>query len=631
MPVHDRFGGLPNVADSESGLKHEPPPQPTPEQIATFKAQLTEEATEKQAAHDKNAYETRIILGRELRNHHLHVLFMNDQALLEARVNGAGKAEKAGSTRIVLTVDIQMPTLPRDLIRLMETPPVIEAHGDSIDIHLDGHAPRMGEIGYDPARPGRVHLEFAVSSPEEIPTLTFHRTEGALFSTLPFPGREIPPLIPTEKVPEIRLETAPATGSQATGFGAHQDPGARRQSADTGHGHDKPATVPVAKEVPGAGMRIKPFFQRQARRVPGNDPVIPAAIPVALFGGKDVPPTVDGKPPATTVHLDGGPAPFKGPIPLSLRAQPGQARPAIPADSIPSENGIPWVPDKPAVRLTDLPGVRIEMPNTSAGENGEVLLGAAVLPFQPLREVEVTRETGIRIIAPIPLQAGEAPAMPENPTLLDPVRPETRALVLEASAGADMPILSEVADPYKPADVDPYKPAMEIPGAERPLVAPVADAGGKPPEERALEHRRIKVESKEDVVPPPGYGAIAPHRFGSDPVLFAANPVQSGSGRVDDESIAHEVVKMVDRMLVTAEEGSYVKELHMTLNPDILPGTEIQFRMVDQRLTVTFVNRDGSAADRLREEAPELSRSLQAVLGADVEIRIETGAGRESL
>jgi hypothetical protein len=647
MPVHDRFGGIPGMPDSENGFNKEPPPQPTPEQIATFKAQLTEEATEKQAAHDKNAQETRVFLGREIRNHHLHVLFMNDQALLEARVDGAGKAEKAGSARIVLTVDIQMPTAPRDLVRHLETPPVIEAHGDSVDIHLDGHAPRMGEMGYDPARPGRVHLEFAVSNPDEIPNVTFHRTEGALFSTTPFPGREIPPLIPIEKSPEaagIRLETAPAKGSQATGFGSHQDPAARKHPPETGAGHDHPATVPLAKEVPGAGMRIKPFFQRNARRAPVNDLVVPQAIPAVLTGPKEVPSTVIGKPSAPTVHLGGGPGPFTGPIPLSPRAQPGPARPALPPHPIPSKNGIP-APDMPAVRFRDVPAVRIDRSAAPADAKGDALPGAAVPPAPPPHEAEGIGETGIHIGMPIPLQAVDPLLKPKSPVAPDPVRPETRAFVLETGSVPGIPVLSAhgvpgkpaKADPDIPAKADPEKPAVELRGADRPLVARVAhaagaaDAGGQPPEKRALEHRRIRVESKEDVVPLPGYGAAAPHRFGSDPVLSASNPAQPGSGRADHESLAHEVVKMVDRFLVTAEEGSYVKELHMTLNPEILAGTEIQFRLVDQSLTVTFVNKDGSEAERLRDEAPELAKSLRAVVGADVEIRIETGAGRENL
>jgi hypothetical protein len=69
----------------------------------------------------------------------------------------------------------------------------------------------------------------------------------------------------------------------------------------------------------------------------------------------------------------------------------------------------------------------------------------------------------------------------------------------------------------------------------------------------------------------------------------------------------------------------------MTMNPDIMPGTEIRFRMVDQSLTVTFVNPEGNMVEKLKAEAPELAQALQGALGADVEIRIETGEGRVTL
>jgi hypothetical protein len=69
----------------------------------------------------------------------------------------------------------------------------------------------------------------------------------------------------------------------------------------------------------------------------------------------------------------------------------------------------------------------------------------------------------------------------------------------------------------------------------------------------------------------------------------------------------------------------------MTLNADILPGTEIHFRQVGESLTVTLVNKDGLVSDQLRAEAPELAETLRAQFGSEVELRIETGEGRETV
>jgi hypothetical protein len=228
----------------------------------------------------------------------------------------------------------------------------------------------------------------------------------------------------------------------------------------------------------------------------------------------------------------------------------------------------------------------------------------------------------LRVDAPPPAQA-EGPGGPERETGTDPVRPEARVWATESDGIAKAPVRFEAPAPEKAVD-----PA---PRADDFAVRRAATADGKFLEDRDTERRRAKSEAKDDDVPPPSHVAGASHRFGSDPLPFQANPVPHAPGRSADESLAHEVVHMVDRFLVTADPGSYVKELHMTLNPDILPDTEIRFRMVDQSLTVTFVNREGNILDRLREEAPELAKSLRIALGADVDIRIETDAGRENL
>lgn len=602
MPVHDRYGGIPGLPDSGSGYNQDPPPQPTPEQIAAFKAQLTEETSEKQAAHDRNTQETRIILARELRGHHLHVLFMGDQALLEARISGVGKAERAGGGRIALTIDIQMPAVPGDAAGRLGIPPVIEAHGDSVDIHLDGHAPRPGEIGHDPARPGRVHLEFAVAGPEAIPNLTFHRTEGALFSTTPFPGRGIPPILPVVATTESRLPAAGGPGGQAPGSDTRQDPDARRQAALSTQGEDAPAAAPSpATEVSGIGTRIKPFFRHPAGRLPPADTKTPPAfIPPVIFARQDVLPAMEdlpamddlpavaGKPAAAQPLPEGGPAPFTGRTFLSARPSgqavppPDPARQAPTGEPFPHGAKIPSESGRHAVRLFPAP----DAASTGIPDGGAALLREAFPVEQP-----------------------------HGGTALSAGRPEAR--------------------PTRPGEEDarigfPSGGAVK-PRAERLAPLHAADAEVRTLEKRDTERRRAKVEMKEDVVPPPYLAPGTSHRFGADSVLFAANPVRTAPGRAGDETLAREVAHMVERFLVTADAGSYVKELHMTLNPDILPGTEIRFRMVDQSLTVTLLSKEGNVVERLRREAPELARSLRGLMGADVELRIETGEGRETL
>jgi hypothetical protein len=176
----------------------------------------------------------------------------------------------------------------------------------------------------------------------------------------------------------------------------------------------------------------------------------------------------------------------------------------------------------------------------------------------------------------------------------------------------------------------PGKAAGALPHTERLVVHNTGETGGKSQEKRDHEQRREKEKDKDkdDSLPPPLAVAGLAHQFGVNAALFNAIPGPADQGRHGTDSLAHEVVDMVQRFLVTADPGSYVKELHMTLNPDILPGTEIRFRMVDQSLTVTFVNSDGNMLDKLRAEAPELAKALNGVVGSEVEIRIETGEGR---
>lgn len=145
---------------------------------------------------------------------------------------------------------------------------------------------------------------------------------------------------------------------------------------------------------------------------------------------------------------------------------------------------------------------------------------------------------------------------------------------------------------------------------------------------KADRKRAVESEDGSDPVTDPLMQAGALYRLhaGEVPVQAAFHhheSVQQGHST----PLTQEVVSMVDRMLVTADSGSYVKEVRMTLNDSVLPNTEIQFRQVGTSLTVTLFNEDGASLELLRKEAPELAEALRARTGDDVEVRIVTGTG----
>jgi hypothetical protein len=166
---------------------------------------------------------------------------------------------------------------------------------------------------------------------------------------------------------------------------------------------------------------------------------------------------------------------------------------------------------------------------------------------------------------------------------------------------------------------------------DRPGEIPLAGEEDAFSVEKADRKRSDRIDDHEDDLPPvfvPGHV----NRTESDPILFNVNPGYVPPSRDQHGSnLAYEVVSMVDRFLVTAEQGSYVKEVHMTMNHEILPGTEIQFRQVGNSLVVTFVNMDGGNLELLRREAPDLAESLRTHTGDNVEIRIVTALGGETV
>jgi hypothetical protein len=692
MPVADSCGGPKGLSDlALEKLNREPPPQPTPEQIATFRAQLTEETTEERAPHDRNRDETRHIQGRDIRNHNLHVLFMDDLAILEANVKGPEKADKVrgGAT---LTIDINMTAVPYNPVLIWEKPCVIEAQGDCIDIHLDGHAPRPGQLGYDPARPGRVHLEFVVPSLEEVPNLIFHKTDDATFSLLPFRDLEIPPLPPVLEVPEPPKVTAADKGQQAAAFDSRQDPGARPGTAIPAPKEEVPISAPSPTTIPpDTGTRIKPFFQSLARLAPGVDGEKPPIPLPPIFAGREIPaiPPVDGKLPTAPIPAEGGPTSSAIPVRLSVDKRPAVEFPAPPAIEVPLADPVRLSVDKPPVLEFPAPPA-IEVPLADPVRLSVDKPPVVEFPAPPA--IDVSSAAPVRLSVDKP-QVGESPVppavevpldlrvkaldVPVIPVVAESVAPDIPPAVeadAETAPGVKASVLSAYpADiltnlrPPQPVDgsdpalvdirIDPVRPEERawalmgdvVPGApfrlevssvesetgvslslRDPEVHPVTDAHGKPPEKRDTGYRRDEEETERDpeVISLQAAGTL--YQPWWDPSLFnvPAGQPQPFRARGGNEELAHELVDMVDRFLVTAEPGAYVKELRMTMNPDVMPGTEIHMRMVDTRLTVTFVNKDGNMADQLRPAVPELAASLQAHLGSEVEIRIVTGDGR---
>ncbi|HLP42203.1 MAG TPA: type III secretion HpaP family protein [Fibrobacteria bacterium] len=669
MSLHDSCGRI-RGADSITDFKPEPPPQPTPEQVAAFRAQITEQATEKQAAHDRDSQDLRIIRAMELRQHNLHVLFRDDLAILEANVKGPEAVDQVRG-RTVLTIDINMTAVPNNPITIWERPNVIETNGECVDIHLDGHAPRPGQLGYDPARPGRVHLEFEVNSLEEVPILAFHKTEGAVFSLMPFREIELPPLDPAVDIPQILMVPAADKGQQTAGYDTRQEAGAgpgttiptptgpfptvvvpgegvRLSAVPTdaapmvgaptvgaptvgvptvgaptvgaptvgapivevpkvvaftaaSSSVEAPSGIAFAKTSttedvsfrspsptmipPEAGTRIRPFFQSHARFTTGP---VGDITPVQLH--QNIPsreitafPPVAGLSHASSVRGEGGSSPFEPPIRLSAEGISGPENPGKPDPKVSLDLRVEAseAPDIPVILSVD----------HKEGHKAD---------HKPARPVEAS-DTGV--VPGVPA-AGAGDGIVHR---VEPARPEERAWAL-----APGPV--------------PLEPRALL-SLRDPEVRSVTDVTGKRPEKRGTGRGSDEEESKNAIEQNPLIAAGMFYPVGKEAALFnvpsgAAEPVRD---RVGSETLAREVVDMVDRFLVTAEEGSYVKELRMTMNPDVMPGTEILMRMVGQSLTVTFVSKDGNMGKQLASEVPALVASLRAHVGGNVEIRILTG------
>jgi hypothetical protein len=121
-------------------------------------------------------------------------------------------------------------------------------------------------------------------------------------------------------------------------------------------------------------------------------------------------------------------------------------------------------------------------------------------------------------------------------------------------------------------------------------------------------------------------GALYRLHTGEDP-LQAAFHHQAQVQHGHTTPLTQEVVSMVDRLLVTADSGSYVKEVRMSMNDSVLPNVEIQFRQVGNSLTVILINEGGESLEMLRKEAPELAEALRSRTGDEVEVKIITGVG----
>jgi hypothetical protein len=295
--------------------------------------------------------------------------------------------------------------------------------------------------------------------------------------------------------------------------------------------------------------------------------------------------------------------------------------------------------------------IRIESPETlekPADNHGDRPIERAVTPGA--EDVELP-ETHIHL-KPIEHEDKpliDAPAGVALPVELRDVQVDDPALLVDPSAivpdsvhqnlvfgeikapGFPEFVVSEAPD-HRPADrlVLRTEGGSESRGADHyeqpPLLRESEDADfriDKADLKRAGEIEDDKIEVPDSVMQA---GALYRLHAGESPLQAAFNyqpPVQQGNST----PLTQEVVSMVDRLLVTADGGSYVKEVRMTMNDSVLPNTEIQFRQVGNSLTVTLFNEDGASLELLRKEAPELAEALRARTGDEVEVKIVTGVG----
>lgn len=164
------------------------------------------------------------------------------------------------------------------------------------------------------------------------------------------------------------------------------------------------------------------------------------------------------------------------------------------------------------------------------------------------------------------------------------------------------------------------------------------DQGRKPWERDEGDYRielpdRIRLAEEEDekkeILPDSVRAEATFHRLHAEIIpppahVFIPEPPRGGT------PFTQEVISLVDRVLVTADPGSYRQEVRLTLNESVLPETEIHFSEVAGTFVVTLVSENDASSDLLRREAPDLAEALRGKLGGDVEVRIVTGVGADA-
>ncbi len=401
----------------------------------------------------------------------------------------------------------------------------------------------------------------------------------------------------------------------------------------------KPAPIPTVygKQVTPVEPQVPPTeFHVRAVKSPVSvgQPAIPGEKPVHA---KTVVPGAETREPHFQIHAKaeiphGKPQePAHADLPVTERAE------GVPEGRKPIEHvrALEQPREKPAARRVEThsdpieqPVVRLAAPRDSnpfhPSEKHQVGEPPAILPgAHPVSKAERPLETGLELPVPdgsrpedqiqvretLPFQAGHPvrfaePVAQENPE----VKP-TENLVVRAEAGTGAPGAEHHEKSVVTWERDPEGFTVE----------------------KADQKRAARIDDHDDDTPPIAVPNHV-HLVENDPILFNINPgYQAPLPQNHEASLAHEVVSMVDRFLVTAEPGSYVKELHMTMNDQVLAGVEIQFRQVGNSLVVTLVNHDGANAELLRREAPDLAEALRTHTGEDVEVRIVTAVGGETV
>lgn len=742
MPIHDHRGGnIPGGYDPNAAVNGAPPPEPTAEQIAAFKAQMADELAAKQAANEKETHESRKIVARELHHRAIRVDFQESFAIKEtALFSGPDGVDKAKGGSAIPGVEMQIPVIAHAGIHVHEIPVVDGVRGKTLERHEAGHPaepgdPRFGTVGNGKPIP----VAHDVNAPQD-PEVKLERIAGARVRAVTMP--ETDPLFVVPGQPAVFESKAviPPAISVETGS---LDPGNgnRPRYASVLPEAGKPPEAFGIPEFTSPASRIKPFFQRPtARAVVPEGQYVPQGV-VAKVPGQEVPysPDVSAKAETPLVPGEGIRSPFDPGVRVTMPESRGldprhtsrfvsdRSLTDIPQQGsvyFPSQKSVivPPVGEKPVVAGAQDKGPDAipfaPVPGRSADPAGQdpILLDPIIAPETPeavrftIREKAVpgielppeavvpvdTRVPGdthvslahVEILRLDPAESREADAVAFKPVEhgIEAVPEGNPILAVREAESEPVPVVGFNGGIVPPAEkplfvgaeipLDGSNPEDQIRAqqdlafqgsqpvrfaegvyTENPEVKPVdrlinrAEAGteGRPIDhdrpgevplageddtvflEQPDRKRADRIDDHEDDLPPvfvPGHM----HRPEGGPILFNVNPGYVPPSRDQHETtLAHEVVNMVDRFLVTAEQGSYVSEVHMTMNHEILPGTEILFRQVGNSLVVTFVNMDGGNLELLRRETPDLAESLRTHTGEAVEIRIVTAVGGETV